>query len=345
MTQTKEQKETLKAAQASAPSDDQLRDMAARLAPLERDEEHSYVPAEDTAEAELDTEDVQPNLTTDDSALETASKNITITRPDNAESTYERSTAFTEAELERLTDDQIKDAKVLSKATPLVSPARLGQSDRPRQPTFRTPAAGAGSWPLNESQMPAVLPSDPPVEAADSRDLGGNGFAKRAGFKSNKDGTLVRKGLRIEKNQVAQAAALHASLRQQFPHFTSDQLADEFEAQWLSLRSGAEQSHRAGPELSPHGQTAVGDARVKDVAFGKLRSETYEADPDTAPPAPETVPSTGLPSTNEPATTAPDMVKEDSGETAEADEKAKAEFAKFDHDNDGLPGGSKPAGS
>jgi hypothetical protein len=117
-------------------------------------------------------------------------------------------------------------------------------------------------------------------------------------------------------------------LRQQVSAFTKAQLADEFEAQWLSLRTGAEQSHRAGPELSGHGLTAVGDDRTTQVNLGELRAKSkaaFEADPEQSP---EGRLSSGLPSENEPASTAVDNAQEPSGETVEADEKAVKEAEK-----------------
>jgi hypothetical protein len=345
MTQTSKQKEELEKAQASAPSKDELRDIASRVPPLQRTDETSFVSVEDT-DLETDPEAIQPNLTGTGTAGLAAAEETTlkVTRPDPAKSTYERSTALGEVELERMTDEQIKSAGVLKKATPQINPARLaGTSDRPRQPTARVPAAGAGSWPLNESQMPAVMPTDPPVEDRAELD---NGFAKAAGFSSNKDGTLAKKGLRIRKNEVSAAAALYASLRQRFPQFTKEQLADEFETQWLSMRIGGEQSHRAGPELSSQGLTAVGDHRVETVGLGELRAKSdaaFEADP--AKSSPSNAPAAGLPSENEPASKAVDDAKEPSGETAAADKAALAAAAKFDHDGDGKPGGAPPGGN
>lgn len=343
--QTKEQKEALEAAQKAAPSEKEQLRMKASVPPLQRDSEHSFVSADETdVPAASDPELAQPNLTNTSLAeaecqyQQDEDSNLKLTRPDRAKSTYEQSSALGEVDLERLSDDQIKDANVLTKATPRYHPARIApSSDRPRQPGERAPAAGAGSWPLNESQMPAVMPTDPPVE--DREDLD-NGFASSAGFRQNKDGTLARKGLKIEKSDVTAAAALYARLRQQFPGFTKDQLADEFELQWLSGTAGQPQSHREGEGLSQHGLTAVGDVRVAEPDLGKLRSEAYEADP--AEPTPGAAPAAGLPSTNEPATKAPDAAKENSGETAEADAKAAEQIAKFDHDGDGNVGGSKP---
>lgn len=346
MTQTKEQKAELKAAQAAAPSDEELTDIARRVPPLVRDAEHSFVPQEET-DAETDPELLNPDLTGKDIAdveadfVADEGGDIKITRPGRIKGDYTRSTAFTESDLERLSDEQVE--KLVKKAGPRFHPSRLGLSDRQRSPNFRTPAAGAGSWPVNESQLPAVLPSDPPVEDADDRNtLSDNTFTGATGFSRAKDGSLKRKGLNIGKKEVAAAAALYLRLRQQFPEFTTEQLGDEFELQWLSLRSGAEQSHRAGPEMSSAGQTAAGDARTTETNLGELRRSSdraFEADPEQVPPE---VAGAGAPSTNEPASTAVDQAKKPSGETAAADKQAAAEVAKFDHDGDGKVGGSKP---
>lgn len=187
---------------------------------------------------------------------------------------------------------------------------------------------------MHEGQMPAVMPTDGPVESAEERELAGdNTFAKAAGLNRNKDGSLSRKGLRVEKNEVAQAAALYLRLRQQFPAFTEEQLSDEFELQWLSGRAGAPQSHRAGEELSQHGLTEVGDDRVETINLGEQRAKSdaaFEADAQTPDlPAAQT-PEAGLPSQNEPASTAVDAAKESSGETAEADKAAVKEAAKLE---------------
>lgn len=350
MTQTKEQKADLKAAQQAAPSEEQLRDMATRVPPLVRDDEHSFVDVDDT-DRETDPDLIQPDLTGEGvAALRMAEEEegpmLKMTRPDPAKSTYERSSVLSEVDLERMTDEQIRDSKALTKASPQIHPARLApSSDRPRQPGSTAPAAGAGSWPVHEGQMPAVMPTDPPLEDAEDRELD-NGFAKAAGFSTAKDGTLKRKGLSIEKNEVSEAAALYLRLRQQFPAFTRDQLADEFEVQWLSGRAGAEQSHRAGEELSQHGLTEVGDDRVTQTNLGELRATSdraFEADPEPGP-APDAG-EAGAPTENEPASTAVDQAKESSGEAAAADEQAAKEFAKFDKDGDGKPGGAPPGGN
>lgn len=317
MTQTKEQKAELKAAQAAAPNDETLRDIAARVPPLQRDAAHSFVPAEDTDAPDIDATVAQPE----------ADSTITLTRGDPAESTYERSTAFSEVDLEHLTDEQIKDGKVLSKATNRVAPARLAPtSDRPRAPHARVPAAGAGTWPVNESQLPAVMPTDTPLDEHDDQHNPGDAtFAKRARLNTNKDGSLSRKGIHIRKHEVSEAAALFLRLRQQFPGFTQEQLDDEFELQWLSNRVGAKQSHRPGAEASPHGLTAVGDERQVEQNLGQQRAKSdaaFEADPQNAAIPPTPVPEAGLPTANEPASTAPDAAKEPSGEAAEADQKA-----------------------
>jgi hypothetical protein len=140
-----------------------------------------------------------------------------------------------------------------------------------------------------------------------------------------------RRGLHIKRNEVRHAASLYLRLRQQFPQFTQDQLADEFELQWLSGRSGAPQSHRAGSELSPHGLTAAGDDRVAPGNLGELRRDASEADPAQGPLPPEAVPEAGLPSENEPASTAVDQAKENSGETKAADEQAAKDAAKLEN--------------
>lgn len=325
MTQTAEQKAELKAAQEAAPDEETLRNIAARVPPLKRDEEHSFVPVEETdrpegKDVQGEPEDSRPG-------------SITVTRPDRANSTYERSAAFSEAEIERLSDEQLAELKGKIKSrVPLTHLAP--SSERPRQPGAKAPAAGAGSWPVHEGQMPAVMPTDGPVESAKERELAGdNTFAKAAGLNRNKDGSLSRKGLRVEKNEVAQAAALYLRLRQQFPAFTEEQLSDEFELQWLSGRAGAPQSHRAGEELSQHGLTEVGDDRVETINLGEQRAKSdaaFEADAQTPDlPAAQT-PEAGLPSQNEPASTAVDAAKESSGETAEADKAAVKEAAKLE---------------
>jgi hypothetical protein len=335
----------LKAAEAAAPSEEELREIATRVPPLVRDEEHSFV---ETEGQDVDAEDVAPDLTGKGYAPlydDIDDSTIKVTRADRAKSTYERSSAFRETDLERLTDEQIKSSGLLKKATSAVHPARLApSSDRPRQPGSTAPAAGAGSWPVHEGQLPAVMPTDGPVEDAADREVGDNGLATRLGLSKGKDGTLTRKGLSIAKNETAGAAALYLRLRQQFPSFTKEQLADEFEVQWLSGNVGGLQSHRAGEELSQHGLTEVGDDRVEITELGKLRREAPEADPRANPAAPG-APDTGLPSVNEPASVAIDDAKEPSGETVEADEEAKKLAAKFDHDGDGRPGGAPPGGN
>lgn len=339
--QTAEQKADLKAAEKAAPDEETLRRIAASVPPLQRDADHSFVPVEKT-DREEDPELVQPNLTgTSMAAVEAdyvadEGSKLKLTRhdyggKDRTGSTYERSSAIDETDLERMTDEQLKDSGALSKATPRIHPARIApSSDRPRQPGSTAPAAGAGSWPVHEGQMPAVMPTDPVVEKADEKD-GDATFAKAAGFKQTEDGTLARKGLRISKKDTTHAAALYLRLRQQFPNFTKEQLADEFEVQWLSGRAGAPQSHRPGEELSQHGLTAVGDDRVDVVKLGELRATeaaAFEADPEKPAAGPST-PEAGLPSENEPASTAVDAAKESSGETAKADEKAVAQTEKI----------------
>lgn len=346
--QTKEQKADLKAAQAAAPSEDELISMARRVPPLARDEDHSFVPAEDTQLTEApfdDPELVTPDLTNQTIGEATAAfgeeegSTLTITRPDRAESEYDiNTTRLTETDIERMSDEQIKDSGLLKKSVGLIHPSRIAPSSTQlRAPTDGSPAAGTGSWPVNESQMPAVLPSDPPLEEADDRHDGHNGFAKAAGFNRHKDGTLRRKGLKIKGNEVRHAASLFLRLRQQFPQFTSEQLSDEFELQWLSGRAGAPQSHRPGGEASPHGLTAAGDDRVAPGNLGAQRAESeraFEADAAPGPIPPEARPEAGVPSENEPASTAVDQAKESSGETAEADQQAVKDAAKLENKPD-----------
>lgn len=347
MTQTKEQKEELEKAKAAAPSKEEQANMASRVPPLARTEETSFVPVEDTDATDVKPEDVQPNLTdTSLAALEasTADAELTIQREDRAKSTYKRSAALTEVDIERMTDAQLKDANVLKKAVPRYHPARLApSSERERSPLQRSPAAGPGTWPVPEDQLPAAMPSDPPL---DERPDGDKTFSGVTGFTQTDKGLSYRAKagtvLNIPKKEVAGAAALYLRLRQQFPHFTTEQLNDEFAIQY-ETRIGGPQSHRPGDEISPHGLTAVGDDRVPQPLVGPLRKDAPEADPAASTPA--SPPAAGLPSTNEPASRAPDMAKEPTGETDKADAEAKAEFAKFDKDGDGRPGGAPPGGN
>src|SRR6476469_7497491 len=147
MTQTPEQKEALASAEASRPSDEELRRLSASVPPLKRDEEHSFIPAEDL-DRETDPELVQPvgEAATNPQPAEEPGT-LTMTRPDRAESTYERSAAVSEVDLERMSDEQIRESGVLDHGVSRVHPSRLQPHQRPRQPGQYAPAAGAGSWP------------------------------------------------------------------------------------------------------------------------------------------------------------------------------------------------------
>jgi hypothetical protein len=191
------------------------------------------------------------------------------------------------------------------------------------------------------------MPSDPPVEDRRADSVGDNTFAGITGF-SESGGSLklqgVRSGttLKIEKNQVRAAAALYLRLKQQFPQFTTEMLNDEFAIQFEGA-IGNSQSFRETGGLSQHGDTAVGDPRVTFVPLGAERQKASEAQP--APSTPSVSASeAGLPSVNEPSSRAPDDAKAGSTSTDqdEADKKAAEQFAKFDGDGNGAPGGSKP---
>lgn len=346
--------------QDQAPTDEQLTDMARRISPLVRDEEHSFVPVEDT-DAEDDPDLLQPNLTgggnselrAQEAAMQQEAKGVKLrTKIGRIESEPKTMYNLRESDLERMTDEEIKEAGLLKGGAGLIHPARISpSSERTRTPLQRSPAAGPGTWPVPEGQLPAVMPSDPPIEDSEDVEPGDKTFEAVSGFKVGTSGDLAIKRakagttLTIPKKRVREAAAIYLGIRNQFPHFTQEQIADEFLLRFES-GIGESQSHRAADELSQHGLTAVGDDRVSPVMLGNERAksdEAFEADPEASPAS--NAPSAGLPSTNEPASTAPDMAKEPSGETAKADAKAIKGAEKFDHDQNGAVGGSKPKGS
>lgn len=341
----------------STPTDEELASMARRISPLQRDEEHSFVPAEDT-DAPDDPDLVQPNLTgggnaelrAQEAELQKDAKPFKLqAKIGRIKSEEQTVSTVNESSLERLSDEDIKAAGLLKADATRIHPARISpSSERTRTPLQRAPAAGPGTWPVPEGQLPAVMPSDPPIEDAEDVEPGDKTFLAASGFKTTTSGDLAvnrpKAGttVTIPKKRIKEAAAIYYGIRNQFPHFTQEQIADEFLVRFES-GIGQPQSHRAADELSQHGLTAVGDDRVNPVMLGTERAtadEAFEADPEASPSA-ET-PSAGLPSQNEPASTAPDMAKEPSGETAAADKKAVADGSKFDHDGDGKVGGSKP---
>jgi hypothetical protein len=342
--QTPEQEAALVQAEAAKPSDETLRRLAASVPPLVRDEDHSFVEADDT-DIETDPDLITPVGDGVTAPLGQKPSTVEVTRADRAGSTYRRSTVVTEADLERMSDEQIKESGLLDKGQSRVPPSRLQHGSRPRQPGQYAPAAGAGTWPMNESQMPAVMPTDPPLED-NGRKPGDNTFAAVAGFKQTEDGSLVRNGLEIKGHDVSHAASLYLMLRQQFPAFTREQLADEFEVQWLSGRSGAPLSHRAGEELSTNGLTATGDDRVQEPVLGEARKEASKAEPAAASAPASELPEAGLPSANEPASTAVDAAKTDAEGTTEADRQSVAEtreLAPKEQEQKAEPPASKPA--
>lgn len=325
----KERAEDLKQALASAPSEEEQADMQARIAPISRDEDHSFVPVEET-DVPDDPELLAPDLTrTGVAGLEPA--------PELVERELKKADGETavvrvdEARLERMSDEEIKSSGVLKKPTELVHPARLAPtSERVRTPYQRSPAAGPGTWPVHEGQLPAVMPSDPPIEDRRAESEGDNTFTGVTGF-STKDGglKLAHAGtvVNIAKNEVRHAAALYLRLRQQFPHFTTEMLNDEFAIQW-EAGIGKRQSHRPSQELSQHGDTAVADPRITLVELGKERANAPEAQP--GPSTLASPPAAGLPSENEPATRHPDDAKPDKGTSMDdADAKALETIEKF----------------
>ncbi len=270
-----------------------------RTAPLVRDEEHSFVQQE---ASEVPPEELQPDLTkTGVAGLEVDPPATIIVKADDVEHTI----PLTCERLEIMSDEDIADAGLLTDAPPLVHPARIAPtSERQRTPLQRAPAAGPGTWPVPEDALPAVMPSDPPVE--EGEEPGDASLTGYPPFKASGRKVVIysSEGAKseVEPDETKNAAALYLRLRNQFPHFTEDQLSDEFIIQWES-RVGAKQSFRPGQELSQHGETAVGDPRVTEVPLGELREEASEAQPNSLPPEPGayTLPEAGLPSTNEPA--------------------------------------------
>jgi hypothetical protein len=175
------------------------------------------------------------------------------------------------------------------------------------------------------------MPSDPPKE--DGEDPGDATLTGYPPFKFEGRKVVVfsSEGAKSEvaPDETKNAAALYLRLRNQFPHFTEDELADEFIIQW-EARVGAKQSFRPSQELSQHGDTAVGDPRVTHVPLGVERAEATEAQPNSLPPEPGAyaTPEAGLPSVNEPASRAQDDEKfglENKGTQDEADLEAMAQ--------------------
>jgi len=148
------------------------------------------------------------------------------------------------------------------------------------------------------------MPSDPPKE--DGEDPGDATLTGYPPFKFEGRKVVVfsSEGAKSEvaPDETKNAAALYLRLRNQFPHFTEDELADEFIIQW-EARVGAKQSFRPSQELSQHGDTAVGDPRVTQVNLGEEREDASVAQPRSIPFEPSTAntPEAGLPSVNEPA--------------------------------------------
>jgi len=295
------QKEALEIAQreADARSEDEL-EVLSHTPPLVRDEEHSFVQQEPY---EGNPAKVQPDLTQNKDVLDFS-----------YDGRY-----YHEAEVERMTDEEIVEAGLLNEVQAGAHSRIAPTSERQRTPLQRAPAAGPGTWPVPEDSLPAVMPSDPPKEDGEEP-----GDATLTGyppfnFEGRKVVVYSSEGARSEvaPDETVNAAALYLRLRNQFPHFTEDELSDEFIIQW-EARVGAKQSFRPSQELSQHGDTAVGDPRVTLIELGEARKDASQAQPNSLPhdfPA-SSVPPTGLPSVNEPASRAPDGEKEllESGE-------------------------------
>jgi hypothetical protein len=296
-------------ARVAALSEDDLK-VSSHTAPLVRDEEHSFVQAEPS---EFTVEELQPNLTGIGGA------GLVVEPPAMIEikaNDIVHKVPLTESRLEIMSDEDIADAGLLEDAPSLIHPARVAPtSERQRTPLQRAPAAGPGSWPVPEDALPAVVPSDPPKEDAETGEpLGDATLSGYPPFKVEGRKVVVysSEGARseVEADETTNAAALYLRLRNQFPHFTEAELSDEFVIQWEG-RVGAKQSMRPSQELSQHGDTAVGDPRVTEVDLGELRKEATQAQPRSLPPSPpaSVTPEAGLPSVNEPATRAPDDEK------------------------------------
>ncbi|RPJ87099.1 MAG: hypothetical protein EHM18_02835 [Acidobacteria bacterium] len=300
--------EALKIARAQADEfAEDHEELLGHTPPLERDAEHSFVVAEET---EYTPEELQPDLTkTGVAGLALDPVPTIIVKADDVE----HKIPLTEARLEIMSDEDIADAGLLTDAPPLVNPARVAPtSERQRTPLQRASAAGPGSWPVPEDSLPAVMPSDPPVEEGEAP-----GDATLSGYppfkvEGRKVAIYSSEGVRSEvaPDETVNAAALYLRLRNQFPHFTEDMLSDEFVIQWES-RVGGKQSMRPGQELSQHGDTAVGDPRVSFVELGEDRLAMDIAQPNSLPPEPgaRSMPEAGLPSVNEPAVRAQDDEK------------------------------------
>jgi len=294
------QKEALEIAQreADARSEDDLIGTI-HTPPLERDDEHSFIQAE---EYEGDVAELAPDLTG------VGVKGLVLDPPatiDVKADDVVHKIPLTVERLEIMSDEDIADAGLLTEAPPLVHPARIAPtSERQRTPYQRSPAAGPGSWPVPEDALPAVVPSDPPKE--DGEDPGDGTLTGYPPFKAEgrKVAVYSSKGVKseVEPDETKNAAALYLRLRNQFPHFTEDQLSDEFIIQW-EARVGAKQSFRPSQELSQHGDTAVADPRVTQVNLGEEREDASVAQPRSVAfePSAANTPEAGLPSLNEPA--------------------------------------------